>query len=50
MSEEQTEVLGPNFRLSTRKEFVQTLLIEHTGVDMNFSVPGPNKFRLLEDG
>lgn len=39
--------LGPNFQLASRKEFVTDILIERTGVNMNFSVPGPADFALF---
>jgi hypothetical protein len=40
------EAAGDSFRLADRKDFVRGLLCEQAGVDMNFSVPGPNEFRL----
>lgn len=43
-----SEQLGDKFRIATRGEFVKGLLIEQTGVDMNFSIPGPSEFRLFK--
>lgn len=43
------EELGDNLQLASRHEFVNELFAEEVGVGVNFSFPGPDTFRLVEE-